>query len=240
MTTSSGPAATTPTAIAAAVTAATNPTSSTPGSTSSTANSSAALAGNFDEFLQLLTTQLQNQNPLDPLDTNQFTSQLVQFASVEQQINMNTSLGTLISLQQTAQSTSALGFVGQTVTVSGATATLANGQASWSYTSPSPASATFTITNSTGQTVYSTSQTVQAGTQTFNWNGLDTNGNSLPAGNYTMSISAQSSTGANVAIATRVQGVVSSVDLTQTPPVLTINGQTYAISQIQKISIPGG
>jgi flagellar basal-body rod modification protein FlgD len=239
MTTLSGPAATTPSPITAAVTAATGSTSSASGSTSSAAASSSGLAGNFDEFLQLLTTQLQNQNPLDPLDTNQFTSQLVQFASVEQQINMNSQLGTLISLQQTAQSTAALGFVGQTVTVAGATATLANGQASWSYTSPSPASATFTITNSTGQTVYSTSQTVQAGTNTFNWNGLDANGNSLPAGNYNMSISALSSTGANVAISTQVQGVVSSVNLAQNPPVLTINGQTYTISQIQSISAPG-
>src|ERR1700686_3412628 len=91
------------------------------------------IADNFQQFLQLLTTQLKNQNPLDPLDTNQFTQQLVSFASVEQQINMNTQLSSLISLQQTAQSTSALGFVGQTVTVTGNTATLANGQATWSY-----------------------------------------------------------------------------------------------------------
>jgi flagellar basal-body rod modification protein FlgD len=239
MTTITGPAATTSSPITAAVTAATTPSSSTSGSTSSTASGSSSLAGNFDEFLQLLTTQLQNQNPLDPLDTNQFTSQLVQFSSVEQQINMNTQLSTLISLQQTAQSTSALGFVGQTVTVSGATATLANNQASWSYSSPSPANATFTIANSTGQTVYSTSQTVQAGTNTFNWNGLDSNGNSLPPGNYTMSISALSSSGASVAVATQVQGVVSSVDLTQNPPVLSVNGQNYTINQIQKISVPG-
>jgi flagellar basal-body rod modification protein FlgD len=59
-------------------------------------SASQQLAGNFDTFLQLLTTQLQNQNPLDPLDTNQFTEQLVEFASVEQQINENTNLQTLI------------------------------------------------------------------------------------------------------------------------------------------------
>src|ERR1700757_5369758 len=98
-------------------------------------NASAAqqLAGNFNTFLQLLTTQLQNQNPLDPLDTNQFTQQLVEFASVEQQINMNTNLQTLVSLQQTEQSTEALKFVGQTVTVSGSTAPLTNSQARWTF-----------------------------------------------------------------------------------------------------------
>ena len=75
------------------------------------ANASQQLAGNFNTFLQLLTTQLQNQNPLDPLDTNQFTQQLVEFASVEQQINMNTNLQSLISMQQTSEATSALELV---------------------------------------------------------------------------------------------------------------------------------
>src|ERR1700733_7173445 len=72
------------------------------------------IAGNFQSFLQLLTTQLQNQDPLSPLDTNQFTQQLVEFAGVQQQINTNDSLATLVSLQQTAQSSQALEFVGKT------------------------------------------------------------------------------------------------------------------------------
>ena len=80
-----------------------------------TANITSTIAGNFNTFLQLLTTQLKNQNPLDPLDTNQFTQQLVQFAQVEQQMNMNTQLTTLVSLQQAAQTTQALSFVGTTV-----------------------------------------------------------------------------------------------------------------------------
>ena len=104
-------------------------TSSSGSSSSSSSSASAAqaagtsssqqLAGNFDTFLQLLTTQLQNQNPLDPLDTNQFTEQLVEFASVEQQINMNTNLQSLISMQQTSEATSALQLVRSTVTVGG-------------------------------------------------------------------------------------------------------------------------
>src|SRR5690242_19655803 len=139
-------------------------TSSSGSSTSSTANTQ--IAGNFNTFLTLLTTQLQNQNPLDPLDTNQFTQQLVEFASVEQQINMNTQLQSLVSLQQTAQNSQALGFVGKTVTVKGATAPLTNGQAQWTFNPPSPASATFTISDATGQTVFTQTGTVQPGTQT--------------------------------------------------------------------------
>jgi flagellar basal-body rod modification protein FlgD len=98
MTTNVGPAATTPSGVTAAVTPATSSTPSNVASTSAVTGDLSTIAGNFNTFLQLLTTQLQNQNQLDPLDTNQFTQQLVSFASVEQQINMNTQLGTLISL----------------------------------------------------------------------------------------------------------------------------------------------
>jgi flagellar basal-body rod modification protein FlgD len=140
------------------------------------------IAGNFNAFLTLLTTQLQHQDPLSPLDTNQFTSQLVQFASVEQQINMNTSLSTLISLQQTAQATAALGFIGATVVVGGNTAQLANGQASWNFAVANPATATINVSNASGQLVYSTTQAVQPGTQTFTWNGRNSVGNVMPPG----------------------------------------------------------
>src|ERR1700756_3610979 len=104
--------------------------------TSTTKSSNATLGDNFQTFLTLLTTQLKNQNPLDPLDTNQFTQQLVQFAQVEQQLKSNDQLTTLVSLQKTAQSTAALEFVGQTVGVAGNTAALTNGQATWNLDVP--------------------------------------------------------------------------------------------------------
>src|SRR3954462_723085 len=96
------------------------------------------IAGNFDTFLQLLTTQLKNQNPLDPLDTNQFTQQLVQFASVEQQINMNTQLTSLVALQKANQVTSAMSFLGATATVDGSSTKLTNGKGSWSFSVDKP------------------------------------------------------------------------------------------------------
>ena len=106
------------------------PTSSSSGSSSSLDSSTGTtLAGNFQTFLSLLTTQLQNQNPLDPLDTNQFTQQLVEFASVEQQLKTNDQLTTLVSLQQSTQATQALGFVGKTAVVNGNTTALSNSSA---------------------------------------------------------------------------------------------------------------
>jgi flagellar basal-body rod modification protein FlgD len=218
----------------------TTPTSSS-GSTMSSSdqlNLNNQIAGNFTSFLTLLTTQLQNQNPLDPLDTNQFTQQLVQFASVEQQMNMNTQLQTLVSLQQTAQNSQALGFVGKTVTVTGTTAPLTNGQAQWTFNPANPATATFTVTDSTGQTVFSKTGTVQPGTQAFNWNGLDSSGRQWADGNYTLSITATGADGKSVAIPTTVTGMVNSVDLTQSPPLLSIGGQTYTLNQILSVQQP--
>jgi len=236
MTTSSLPATTT----LLPATPTTTPSNSTSTNGSGASNSQAdinnQIAGNFNEFLTLLTTQLQNQNPLDPLDTNQFTQQLVEFASVEQQINMNTNLQTLVTLQQTAQDTQALAFVGQTVTVNGATATMTNSKAQWTYNPTSPATATFTVKDSTGQTVFTQSGTVQPGSQQFTWNGLNNNGQQNPDGNYTLAITATGADGKSVAVPTTVTGVVSSVDVSKNPPLLSIDGQSYTVSQIVNVT----
>src|SRR6202049_880362 len=112
----------------------------------------AGIAGNFNTFLSLLTTQLKNQNPLSPLDTNQFTQQLVEFASVEQQLKTNDQLTTLVSLQQTAQSTQALTFVGKTAVVDGSTAAPSNSPATRELGVPTNSNVTISIANSTGQT----------------------------------------------------------------------------------------
>jgi flagellar basal-body rod modification protein FlgD len=212
--------------------------------TSSGTNSAAAanalantqIAGNFQSFLQLLTTQLQNQNPLSPLDTNQFTQQLVEFAGVQQQINTNDSLATLVSLQQTAQSTQALGFVGKTAVVKGNTAPLTNSQAAWQLDIPTASNVNISIANSSGQTVFSNTFAVSAGNnQTFGWNGLGNDGTQNPDGNYTLTATAKDSAGNTVAVTTQVEGVVNSVDLTQSPPLLSIGGQTFTVNQIESI-----
>jgi flagellar basal-body rod modification protein FlgD len=210
-------------------------------STAAAANSSATqqIAGNFDTFLQLLTTQLQNQNPLDPLDTNQFTEQLVEFASVEQQINENTNLQTLISMQQTNEATSALQLVGATVTVAGSSAALSNATSSaatWNLTTTTPATATVTVKSAAGTTAYSGTMSLNAGTQSFVWNGQGSNGQTWPDGTYTLSVTATGANGQTVSVATQVQGTVSGVNLTSTPPTLTVNGQSVQISQVTSIT----
>lgn len=213
-------------------------------STSSTSSSSTGvdrntLASNFQTFLTLLTTQLKNQNPLDPLDTNQFTQQLVQFAQVEQQLKQNEQLATLVSIEKTAQATTALAFVGQNVAVDGQTAALKNGSATWSFQVPKPINATVTIKSSTGQTVYTGSFAMDTGLQTFNWDGRDNTGTLWPDGNYTISITGKDASGQTVAVPTEVEGIVDSVDLNKSPPVLSMGGQDYTIDKIKRVVRPG-
>ena len=196
----------------------------------------AMIANNFQTFLTLLTTQLKNQNPLDPLDTNQFTQQLVQFVQVEQQLKSNDQLAALVSLQKTSQQMQALGFVGATVAVDGSTTKLANGEARWAFDMAKPASTTVTITSATGQLAYSGTNTVQAGRQSFVWDGRGNNGSQWPDGAYKMSITAKDASGQTVAVSTEVEGVVDSVDFTQNPPILSIGGQSFPLDKIKRVT----
>jgi flagellar basal-body rod modification protein FlgD len=222
----------------------TNATPSTTTSSTSTAQAagvvgSQQLAGNFNTFLKLLTSQLQHQDPLNPLDTNQFTQQLVEFASVEQQVNMNSNLQTLISMQQSTESLQALQLVGANVTINSNTATLSKATgspATWGFSSPAPATGAVTITSSTGQVALTGTISLSAGSQSFTWNGQGNNGVAWPDGNYTLSINATGANGQPVTVSTQVQGTISSIDVSKNPPQVTVGGQSYPISAIQSIN----
>lgn len=215
------------------VSAPANPATSSP---STSTSKSSGIADNFQTFLTLLTTQLQNQNPLDPLDTNQFTQQLVQFAGVEQQLKTNDQLTSLVALQKTAQSTQALNFVGSTAVVDGSTATLTDGKATWALGVSKPSSVTVTISNSVGQAVYSGNFSMNAGDhQAFQWDGRGSDGSQWPDGNYTLTATAKDASGQTVAVSTEIQGVVQSADLSQDPPMLSIGDQNFTVDKIKKV-----
>jgi flagellar basal-body rod modification protein FlgD len=209
--------------------------SSASNSTSSTATS--GIADNFQTFLTLLTTQLQHQNPLDPLDTNQFTAQLVQFAGVEQQLKQNDQLKSLIEIEKSAQATQALVYVGNTVAVDGSKAQF-DKSATWNFQAEKNTAATITITNSAGQVAYSGTYTLKQGNASFVWDGKGGDGVQWPAGTYTLSATGKDISGNNVAISTEVQGIVDSVDLTASPPLLSIAGQSYTTDKIKRVVRP--
>jgi flagellar basal-body rod modification protein FlgD len=217
-------------------TASSAPSSSTP---TVPAQDDQMIASNFTTFLQLLTTQLKNQDPMSPLDTNQFTQQLVQFAQVEQQMKSNTQLEALLAVEKSAQSSVALAYVGQTVVVDGATTQLdATKGATWTMTVSKPSTTTVVITDSTGQTAYTGTFAMQAGTQNFTWDGKGNDGRTWPAGNYTLSATATDASGQNVGVSTEIQAVVDSVDVSKDPPILSINGKDYTADQIKRVVRP--
>jgi flagellar basal-body rod modification protein FlgD len=213
--------------------------SATSGVTIKSTSDTATLASNFTTFLTLLTTQLKNQNPLEPLDTNQFTSQLVQFAGVEQQMKMNQQMASLLSIEQSAQSTAAMAYLGATATVDGSTTKLASGKAQWTFTSDKPAIGSISIADSTGNLAYSGTFTLNTGQQKFGWDGKGNNGTQWPDGNYKMTISAKDTSGNPVTVSTTVQGTVDSIDLSATPPTLSIGGSNFTIDKIKNVVRPG-
>jgi flagellar basal-body rod modification protein FlgD len=204
-------------------------------STDTSATTTTGIADNFQTFLTLLTTQLQNQNPLDPLDTNQFTQQLVQFAGVEQQLKSNDQLKALVAMQKSAAATEALVYVGKTVAVDGATAKF-DTSATWNLNAAKDTTtSTINITNAAGNTVYNGNFTLKAGDSSFVWDGKGNDGTQYPAGNYTLTATGKDSTGQTVAISTEVQGVVDSVDLTASPALLSIQGNNYTTDKIKRV-----
>ena len=212
------------------------PGTNTSGSSSASSSSTptTGIADNFQTFLTLLTTQLQNQNPLDPLDTNQFTAQLVQFAGVEQQLKSNDQLKSLVDLEKSAQSTQALVYVGNTVAVDGSTAQF-NRSATWNIQAPADATSTITITNSTGQTAFSGDFSLKQGNASFVWDGKGNDGTQWPPGAYTLTATGKDASGNSVAVSTEIQGIVDSVDLTASPPLLSIGGQSYTTDKIKRV-----
>ncbi len=158
---------------------------------SKSATSEVKLQDELNRFLNLLVTQLKNQDPLDPLDTNEFTAQLVQFASVEQQIQQNSNLEKLLNLQETSQVAAMVDFIGTTVDVTGDTVPLENGRAEFTYDlGVNATEVTVTIMNSSGLTVFAGEGESEAGKHDFVWDGKSTGGIDQPDGAYTVVIGA--------------------------------------------------
>ena len=219
----------------AAASSAATQTTATPaaqGTTAQATNAQAitALGSNLNDFLKMLMTQLQNQDPTQPLDSSQFTSQLVQFASVEQQVNANTNLTTLIQLQQGSEMVQAGALVGKQVVAQSSTLDLKNGSASLTLSPTTSEPVTVAITSPAG--VALTTQTVQAapGGTGWTWNGETDSGQSLPDGAYSVAV-----TDANgKAVPFGIAGTVASVQKSGSDVMLTLgNGQEVSYSSVQ-------
>ena len=218
----------------------TSPTTGGSNSTTASAinNSLASLASNSQTFLTLLTTQLKNQDPTSPLDTNQFTAQLTQMTGVEQQLLSNQLLQQLVSQNSGSSVTGAVGLIGKSVTASGSTATLQNGAATWNYTlGGSAANVAVQVSDSSGKVVYSGAAPNGTGAQTFTWNGQNTAGQQQAnGGTYTLAVSATDGSGKTVSVSNAIQGTATAIEQVNGTTMVTIGGVQAPLSSITAVN----
>ncbi len=181
------------------------------------------LDDDLNRFLNLLITQLQNQDPLDPLDANEFTSQLVQFAGVEQQIYQNANLEKLVAGQQNTQVAAMVSYLGTTIEAIGDTVSLENGKAAMTYALAENASeTTIAVKDASGQ-------------HRFEWDGLDSEGAPLPDGPYTVAVSAMRPDGSFIDITTTMFGQVTGATIEDNNVVLSVGAVNIPIESVLRV-----
>ena len=212
----------------------------TTGGTGTVQSSSQSLAANFDNFLKLLTTQLQNQDPLAPMDANAFTSQLVQFASVEQAIKTNDKLTKLGSLIETSGTTSAMSMLGRKVVVATDRVGLdATGDTTIRYRLPEAAArATATIVDGRGRILRSLPASAAAGENAVLWDGLDGAGNRVSPGTYQVRLEAARADGKAVAVEQYLTGTVEAIEPEAGQISLIVAGATVPLGDVHTILQP--
>ena len=196
------------------------------------------MSANYDTFLKLLTSQLQNQDPLSPMDTNQFTQQLVEFSGVEQQLKTNDFLSSLVAANANTTNSNAVGYIGKSVTASGVRSELVNNKAQWTFNITDAANVTVNIKDADGNTVYTEQGQMQAGSGTFSWDGTDNQGNTKPPGTYSISMQAVDAEGKSINVSTQTSGVVTGVDFTGTEPVLLVGTTRINLSGVTAVKTP--
>jgi flagellar basal-body rod modification protein FlgD len=216
-----------------------NTTVQNPSATDPTSDQ-ATLSDNFSTFLTLLTSQLQNQDPLSPMDSTQFTQQLVMFSQVEQQIKTNENLESLASQFQAASASAALSYLGKDAVIKSDTTFLSSGnQAAWGYNLPNAAdSVQIEVRDASNRTVATFDGETAAGNHVFTWNGEDSNGNLMPSGNYHIAITAKDTAGNAITPDLTVSAVIRGVDFSSTTPKVITDAGSIDFSDVTAVIDP--
>ncbi len=198
------------------------------------------LADDFDQFLTLLTTQLKNQDPTDPLDTNEFTNQLVQFSIAEQSVAQNANLEKLIELQESGAFDSALNYIGREVEATGNAGELAGGFAPFAYELDAPANTvSLVITDGAGRAVFSGQGAKESGKNRVVWDGVNSfNGVDEPEGTYFINVIARNAAGETVTSRTLTTGLVTGAQAQGDEMVLTVAGTSVKVSDVRAVNLP--
>jgi flagellar basal-body rod modification protein FlgD len=188
-------------------------------------------------FLTMLTTQLKNQDPTQPTDSNQFTQQLVQFSNVEQQIKANDKLQKLVDSQGTSGASAALGYLGKTVDANGDKIVLdSTGEAPYKFLADKAyQKVEVSILDSKGKEIRKVEAPKSKGLQQLTWDGRDNDNKRAPAGIYSLKVVGTDSIGAKTDLSTIISGTVSSVGTENGAPMLTVNGIPLSIDKIISI-----
>ncbi|PCJ35278.1 MAG: flagellar hook capping protein [Alphaproteobacteria bacterium] len=195
-------------------------------------NSQTKLVEDFNQFLALLTTQLQFQDPLSPMDSSEFTNQLVSFTQVEQAVATNKNLEDLISRVRSSEMSNAVGFLGTEVTIQTDRAGLRDGVAKWEYgLSTNSEETTLTVKDSSGKILHEVSGNNKAGLSEFIW---DAPANT-PDGIYQLTISAKTADGSEVQTAIYSKGNVETIETLNGQIHLSVNGILTAMNNIQAV-----
>lgn len=225
-------------AVSAAKSSASSQTSGAVTSTASSVGSAAlsSMAGNFNQFLTLLTTQLQHQDPSNPTSTDSFTSELAQFAGVQQQVETNTNLTSLISATQDTQITSGVALVGKTTTATTASLPLQNGNASMTFTAQQAGPVAIAVTDASGQVVKTDTVTATAGTNSWSWDGLDSSGTKMSDGQYFVAVEGTGTSGETASFPTTVSGTVTGLTRTSSGINVQMGSATVPLSDLDGFS----
>jgi len=206
-------------------------------SASTSANAAASLASNFDTFLTILTAQIQNQDPLEPMDSSKFTEQLVQFSGVEQQIKSNSQLETLVKATNSNAGAALSGYLGQRAEIDSAGAQFNGDTVHWRYALPTDAAkATITVTDASGRVLYSKTGETAKGSHDFEWNGeLNSSGTAPDDQPYWINVVAEDANGKTITPLHSLVTTISGVDLTYGEPALTTPTGIFAYSDIKRL-----
>jgi len=199
----------------------------------------ANLSTSYSTFLTLLTTQLQNQDPTSPLDTNAFTQQLVSMTGVQQQLLTNELLQQIATNGSSGSVSSAVGLIGKNVTAATANSTLSGGQANWTYNLPTTAAqGTATISDATGQAVWTGPlANLASGNDSFSWNGKAQSGAQLAdGGTYTLAVSAVDSTGAAITPTIGISGTVKSIQTVAGVTQVTVGSTSVPLTSVSGVT----
>ncbi len=184
-------------------------------------------------FLNMLTTQLKHQDPTEPLDTNQFTQQLVQFSNVEQQIKVNDKLQKLVDNQGTSGASAALSYLGKDVDANFNKITLNGGSAPYQFIADQKyQKVEIAILNDKKVEIRKINGPIEKGLQQLTWNGRDNKGNAMPTGTYTVKVTGLDASGKKTDLRTIISGKVTSVGTENGTPMLTVNGIPLSADQI--------